>query len=37
MANYFYIARDRIGNKVNGAEEGANQDEVINRLQARAL
>jgi len=37
MANYFYIARDRIGNKVNGAEEGANQDEVINRLQAKGF
>jgi type IV pilus assembly protein PilC len=37
MANFFYIARDKTGDKVNGVEEGATQDEAINRLQARGL
>ncbi|MFH0855039.1 MAG: type II secretion system F family protein [Candidatus Omnitrophota bacterium] len=35
MAKFFYIARNKAGNKVSGIEEGANQDEVINRLQGK--
>lgn len=37
MANFSYTARDKAGNKVNGLEEGATQDEVINRLQAKGF
>ncbi|MDO8662294.1 MAG: type II secretion system F family protein [Candidatus Omnitrophota bacterium] len=37
MAKYSYIARDKSGAKINGSEEGATQDEIINRLQAKGL
>lgn len=37
MPKFFYIARDKTGNKVTGAEEASNQDESINRLQAKEL
>jgi len=37
MAKFFYIVRDRAGNKINGTEEASGQDEVINRLQAKDL
>jgi len=37
MANYFYVARDKAGIKINGVEEGATQDEVINRLQVKGF
>lgn len=35
MAKFFYVVRNKAGNKINGTEEGATQDEVINRLQAK--
>jgi len=35
MAKFFYIVRDKAGNKISGVEEGAAQDEVVNRLQAK--
>lgn len=35
MAKFFYVVRDKAGNKINGTEEGATQDEVINRLHAK--
>ncbi|MCX5710319.1 MAG: type II secretion system F family protein [Candidatus Omnitrophica bacterium] len=37
MAKYFYIARDRVGNKITGSEDASGPDEVINRLQVRDL
>lgn len=37
MPRFFYIARNRAGNKDSGVEEGANQEEVISRLQAKDL
>ncbi|MCX5695114.1 MAG: type II secretion system F family protein [Candidatus Omnitrophica bacterium] len=37
MANYYYIARNKAGNKISGVEEGSTQDEALNRLQARGL
>ncbi len=37
MPKYFYIARNKAGNKVSGSEEGATQDDVINRLQSKEL
>jgi type IV pilus assembly protein PilC len=37
MPKYFYIARSREGKKQSGAEEAANQEEAINRLQAQDL
>jgi len=37
MSRFFYIARDNKGQKVSGAEEGFNQEEVISRLQAKGL
>jgi type IV pilus assembly protein PilC len=37
MPKFFYIARDKIGRKVTGAEEAENQDIVISRLQAKEL
>ena len=37
MANFYYIARNKSGNKISGVEEGATQDEVINRLQAKGF
>jgi type IV pilus assembly protein PilC len=37
MPKFFYIARDKTGNKVTGAEESASQDEAISRLQAKEL
>jgi type IV pilus assembly protein PilC len=37
MPKFFYIVRNRAGNKLSGTEEGANQDEIINRLQSRDL
>jgi type IV pilus assembly protein PilC len=37
MPNFFYVARDKSGNKVTGTEESPNQDELVGRLQARNL
>lgn len=37
MAKFFYVARDKSGAKLSGCEEGANEEEVINRLQAKDL
>jgi len=37
MPKFFYIARDKTGNKVTGVEEAANQDDTITRLQAKNL
>lgn len=37
MAKFFYTVRDKAGNKINGVEEAAAQDEIINRLQAKDL
>ena len=37
MPKYFYVARNKAGVKVNGAEEGVSQDEVISRLQSKDL
>ena len=37
MAKFFYIARDKSGNKVTGAEESTSEDEIISRLQTRGL
>ncbi len=37
MARFFYIARDKTGKKITGAEDSNNQEEVISRLQARDL
>jgi len=37
MAKFYYIARDRKGNKVTGAEEASGSEELINRLQVRDL
>lgn len=37
MAKYIYIARDKAGEKISGSEEGATQDEIISRLQAKGL
>ncbi len=37
MPKFFYIARDRLGKKITGAEEAASQEEVISRLQGKEL
>ncbi len=37
MAKFYYICRDKNGNKKAGVEEGLNQDEAINKLQAAGL
>lgn len=37
MLKFFYIARDKTGNKITGSEDATNQEEVISRLQARDL
>ncbi len=37
MPKFFYIARDKTGNKVTGVEDAANQDDTITRLQAKNL
>jgi type IV pilus assembly protein PilC len=37
MPRFFYIARDRTGKKESGIEEGANQEQVIARLQSKDL
>ena len=37
MPKYFYLARNKTGERISGSEEGATQDEVINRLQAKDL
>ncbi|MBM3243717.1 MAG: type II secretion system F family protein [Candidatus Omnitrophica bacterium] len=37
MPRFFYIARDRKGNKVTGTEESVNQDEAVNKIQAKDL
>ncbi|MDD5246323.1 MAG: type II secretion system F family protein [Candidatus Omnitrophica bacterium] len=37
MAKFFYVARDGLGKKVSGVEEGSTSDEIINRLQSRDL
>lgn len=35
MPKFFYIARDKAGRKITGAEEAVNQEEAVNRLQAK--
>ena len=35
MPKFFYIVRDKAGNKITGAEDAATQEEVITRLQAK--
>lgn len=37
MPRFFYIARNKLGNKDSGVEEGASQEEVVSRLQAKDL
>ena len=37
MAKFNYAARDNRGNRVSGVEEAVNEDDLINRLQGRAL
>jgi type II secretory pathway component PulF len=37
MARFFYIARNNIGKKISGFEEGSTPEEVVSRLQARDL
>lgn len=37
MPRFFYIARNKAGSKDSGVEEGASQEEVISRLQAKDL
>ncbi|MDD5501111.1 MAG: type II secretion system F family protein [Candidatus Omnitrophica bacterium] len=37
MSKYYYIARNHSGNKETGTEEGANQEEVVSKIQARGL
>ena len=37
MPKFFYVARNKAGNKESAAEEGVDQDEVITRLQAKGL
>jgi len=37
MPKFFYIARDRLGKKITGAEEAGSQEEVISRLQGKDL
>lgn len=37
MPKFLYVARDKTGNKVNGAEEASNQEEIVRRLQSRNL
>ena len=37
MPKFFYIARDRLGKKITGAEEAGSQEEIINRLQGKEL
>lgn len=37
MAKFFYIARDKNGQKDSGVEDAATQEEVVNKLQARGL
>ena len=37
MPKFFYIARNKSGNKDSGVEEGVTQEEVLSRLQAKDL
>ena len=37
MAKFYYICRDKNGNKKTGIEEALGQDEAINKLQADGL
>ncbi|MCX5711538.1 MAG: type II secretion system F family protein [Candidatus Omnitrophica bacterium] len=37
MPKFSFIARDKFGKKVMGNEEGANQDDIVSRLQGRDL
>lgn len=37
MPKFTYIARDKFGKKVMGNEEGANQEDIVSRLQGRDL
>jgi len=37
MPKFFYIARDKSGKKITGAEEASHPDELISRLQTRNL
>ena len=37
MPKFFYIARDKSGNKHSGADEAMNSDDLTNKLQAKGL
>ena len=37
MSNFFYIARDRAGQKSTGVEDASSEEEVVSRLQAKDL
>ena len=37
MANFFYVARDKMGQKVTGALDASNEEELVVRLQAMEL
>ncbi|MDD5116472.1 MAG: type II secretion system F family protein [Candidatus Omnitrophica bacterium] len=37
MARFYYIARNNLGSKETGTEEGLNQEEVVNKIQAKGL
>ena len=37
MPKFYYIARNRSGNKETGTEEGVTQEDVINKIQAKGL
>jgi type IV pilus assembly protein PilC len=37
MPKFFYLARDKQGNRASGMEEASNQDEALSRLYAREL
>jgi len=37
MPRFYYIARNRSGNKETGTEEGVTQEDVINKIQAKGL
>ena len=37
MARFVYVARDKTGRRITGAEESSNQDELIVHLQAKGL
>ena len=37
MPKFYFIARNSLGSKETGTEEGMNQEEVVNKIQARGL